>query len=300
MFDYDLEKRKLANDFALKRLNREDYELELQSLADKKSALDALNLKLQNGEINSKIYNAQVATLLASKKSKSEAKNEQIAKIEEKNRSRNLFNTSLIVIILAFVVFLVAYAILHVRFIDSHTIRLSAGESPLSEPVQAELSGSLEKSVYGTKFNLNIRASYFIDATVEDIDIRANIASDRDKISPFTLKLRWSENCKKSSSIIVSALEGNQCSAKTHIIPRDNDIYNLISRLQVGDTIRLTGFLVDVYNDTTPVFISSLTRSDTYLEYVAGHSPIYGSAADQVSDEGEVLYITSLNWLKSY
>ena len=291
-----MEKRKLKNDLDLHRISRESYDIELAELDKKRNKFSELTAALSSGKIDGKTYNAEVFALMESKRSKSEAYEREVSQEIEKTRSLSVLKSGIIVITLAFIVFLVAYFILHIRFIDDYTAILPVDASEFSEPVKTDLSATFMKQIYGKKYIFSILATYQLTGTVNSLETHANIASSSDIISPLETKISWKSDCSPLGNLIPTT---KHCESKNHLIPAGNSIYDKLSRLQVGDTVILSGFLVDVSDsEGNPIFISSTTLEDDFVDYISGHSPISGSSTEQASDEAEVFYVTSITWLK--
>ncbi len=154
-----------------------------------------------------------------------------------------------------------------------------AGQIAEREPIQAEIEGDAPAVTRG-RWTLKPRARYDITARVLSTE---RYRFDRlAALIPEDLALGWGA---MSDTQVLATLDISQSgrfywwrphadtpvpvatiithSANTHVIPADERIAAAVTRLRVGEVVRLTGTLVDGTRDDGAWIHTSLSRNDT-------------------------------------
>lgn len=152
------------------------------------------------------------------------------------------------------------------------------GEIAERDPLQTGLESA--SVVHHGRWTLTPRANYDITARV--LGREAYSFDTLADLIPEDLALGWGP---MSDNRVLSALDISQGarfytwhphgelpiareeivdhSANTHVIPADDSIQKQLARLRVGQTVRLTGSLVDAARDDGAWIRTSLTRTDS-------------------------------------
>jgi len=158
---------------------------------------------------------------------------------------------------------------------------LAPASGPLApdDPIQAAVGDHVE---IFERAGATITPVATYDITAKILSIRNYEQQEYGDIMPFDLALGWGDMSNPDYTRRISIGQNNrfytwtimgdpvgldrtyieQHSANTHIIPATQEIHNTIRFLRRGNTIRMTGYLVNVVRDKR-YWETSLTRKDT-------------------------------------
>ena len=174
----------------------------------------------------------------------------------------------------------------------------------IPDPIQKEASGETHVTVDG--FDMTIK--YLYEYEIEALVVSTHNAHDGtgSKLAPRDIALCWGDVAALNTTIdfnwhqtgrfyswhvdtydevnAVGGVQGvTEHSSNNHLVPADSMIRRQISRIRVGDHIRLKGYLINIdgakQNGSTFYWYSSTTRSDS-----GDHSC-------------ELIYVTEVEWL---
>lgn len=125
-----------------------------------------------------------------------------------------------------------------------------------------------------------LKHSYDIAGTV--VTARPHLAGGLTEIAPLDLGIAWGPMARREVlaagkysagyrflkwqvpvEMVPMAEQGINIS-NTHVIPADNDVRDIMMEMEPGQSVRLTGFLVDVYQPGFQPWRSSVTRDDGF------------------------------------
>lgn len=175
----------------------------------------------------------------------------------------------------------------------------------IPEPLQEEATGGTSFELDGYTVKLDYKYSYDISALV--VGTREYSESDiGGKLAPKDLALAWGRVAEYNDRIDFHWSQSNRWyywrvdsydeidviggtdgiisqSANNHLIPADDNIKDNIKKINAGDHIRVTGYLVNV-NASKPDGTNFWWNSST-------------DRADTGDGSCEVIYVTGLEWL---
>ncbi len=183
----------------------------------------------------------------------------------------------------------------------------SPGALPASfdEPVQIAATGSAEKKIGDYNVTINYKYSYELSGIAVSTKKYPG-TSIGDRLAPKDVAMAWGDVARNNDKIdfhwsqsgrwyfwqtesyeIIAPVGGvdgvNTHSANNHLIAADEEVAKDISRIQKGDLITITGYLVNITAEdsggSTFTWNSSTSRNDT------------GDGAC------EVVYVTGITWL---
>ena len=172
--------------------------------------------------------------------------------------------------------FLIAGAIGYILWFN-----LAPASGPLApdDPIQATVGDNIQTF---ERAGATITPVATYDITAKILHIKNYEQQDYGDIMPFDIALGWGDMSNPDYTRRISFNQTNrfytwtimgdavgldrtyieQHSANTHIIPSNQDIHNALRLLRRGNTIRMTGYLVNVTRDKR-YWETSLTRKDT-------------------------------------
>lgn len=173
------------------------------------------------------------------------------------------------------------------------------------EPVQIAATGSAEKKIGDYNVTINYKYSYELSGIA--VSTKRYIGTSiGDRLAPKDVAMAWGDVARNNDKIdfhwsqsgrwyfwqtesyeIIAPVGGvdgvNTHSANNHLIAADEEVAKDISRIQKGDLITITGYLVNITAEdsggSTFTWNSSTSRNDT------------GDGAC------EVVYVTGITWL---
>lgn len=257
---------------------------------------------LNSGYIDQNMYDKEVNKIL-----RKEQKRQYRAKAKTKGLIKaNLITKTMLLLLSVTLISLVIYSFSGITIKSNATEKVTTLDY-LKAPIQMSTSGNQTINMNNTNVKLTYVAKYTVYGRV--VTTRNYYGYNiENKLSPKDAALAWGFLADKSvdSKINRSSLNNRFCNfyvsdgkwlnsiggtsaisknfSNNHLIPSDNKTKKLIKSIKKGDYVKIEGYLVNAYSDTSNgeyfYWNTSTSRTDT------------GNGAC------ELIYVTNVTWLE--